>query len=153
MMNLSLPSKYEQKRLIFRPSMADAIHVYDQINVCVFDSELIRPKLHIAPRCRKYWGMCYGEIHKYKTGSHCEIRLMDKWYCTQWFVTIIAHEMVHQHQWDIDGPKREDLGKAAIMSHGPTFFRFKEKLAEYDIPLKTAHSQRRWFKYQNLFNC
>jgi hypothetical protein len=39
------------------------------------------------------------------------------------------------------------------MSHGPTFFRFRDKLEKYGISLKTAHSQRKWFKHQDLFKC
>jgi hypothetical protein len=78
---------------------------------------------------------------------------MDKWFCAQWAVTVIAHEMVHQHQWDIEGPKRWRKGKDFLMSHGPTFFRFRDKLEKYGISLKTAHSQRKWFKHQDLFRC
>jgi hypothetical protein len=37
------------------------------------------------------------------------------------------------------------------MSHGPSFFTFRDELSAVNIPLKTAHSQRKWFKYQDLF--
>jgi len=39
------------------------------------------------------------------------------------------------------------------MSHGPSFFNFRDLLLEHDIPLKTAHSQRRWYIHQDLFKC
>jgi hypothetical protein len=153
MMNLPLPSIPEQKKLNFRPSYRDVVHVYNQVNEHVFDNELNMPRLLIAPRCRQYWGMCLGDDELHNTGSFCEIRLMDKWFCAQWAVTVIAHEMVHQHQWDIEGPKRWRKGKDFLMSHGPTFFRFRDKLENYGISLKTAHSQRKWFKHQDLFKC
>lgn len=152
-MNLPLPTISEQKRLSFRPTLKDAKHVYHQLNEYVFDNELNLPNIDIAPRCRKYWGMCYGDNNLYKTGSYCQIRLMDKWYCPQWFVAVLAHEMVHQHQWDIESVNREYYGLPSLMSHGPTFFRFRDKLEHHDIPLKTAHSQRKWFKHQDLFKC
>lgn len=95
--------------------------------------------------------MCMGHIQKTSTGSHCTIRMMDKWFCPQWFVTTLAHEMVHQYQWDVLGPERQENGKDWLMSHGPSFFEFKPDLEDYDISLKTAHSQRRWFKHQDLF--
>lgn len=153
MMNIPLPSITNQKRLLFRPTLNDAVHVYTELNYLVFHNELTIPDIYIMPRRRKYWGMCMGDIHEYDTGSLCEIELMDKWFCPQWFVTVIAHEMSHQHQWDVEGPKRYRKGKEFLMSHGPTFFRFRERINKYGIPLKTAHSMRRWFKYQDLFKC
>ena len=150
-MDLPLPSISNQKRLLFRPTLNDARHVYMLLNEKVFYSELHMPDIYIMPRRRKYWGMCLGDILPYETGSLCEIELMDKWFCPQWFVTVIAHEMAHQHQWDVEGPKRYRKGKAFLMSHGPTFFRFRDRMKRYGIPLKTSHSMRKWFKHQDLF--
>ena len=96
--------------------------------------------------------MCSGAVRKYySTGSYCEIEMMDKWFCPQWMVTTLAHEMCHQYQWDIVGPERDEQGYKPIMSHGPTFFQFRDDLNNHYIPLKTAHSQRRWFKHQDLY--
>ena len=50
---------------------------------------------------------------------------------------VVAHEMVHQYQWDILSNDREDQGLPPIMSHGPSFFAWREPLAEYNIPLST----------------
>lgn len=151
LMNLPLPSITEQKRLYFRPSVYQVHHIYEMLNYYVFDNDLRKPNLIIAPRRRKYWGMCEGNIRKYRTGSYCQIQLMDKWISIQWMVAIIAHEMVHQYQWDIIGPEREDEGRDFLMSHGPSFFMFRQRLEHFHIPLKTAFSQRRWYKHQDLF--
>lgn len=153
LMELPLPSYYEQKRLVFRPGNRLVHHIYELINYEVFDSTLRKPKLEVVPRCRKYWGMCVGHTYRDYTGSHCKIIMMDKWFCMQWFVTTLAHEMVHQYQWDIIGPEREQEGKDWLMSHGPTFFDFRDELEYHNISLKTAHSQRRWFRHQDLFKC
>jgi len=151
LMDLPLPSVHVQKRLPFRPSRHFVHHVYELLNYEVFGNTMYKPKLEIQSHCHKYWGMCMGDIRSNYTGSHCTIRLMDKWFCPQWFVTTLAHEMVHQYQWDIIGPEREDEGKDWLMSHGPSFYSFREDLAPHDIPLKVSHSQRRWFKHQDLF--
>lgn len=150
-MLLPLPTISEQKRLLFRPTVRLAHHIYELLNYQVFDSYLYKPKIEVLSHRRKYWGMCIGNIHRTYTGSYCEIQLMDKYFCPQWFVTTLAHEMVHQFQWDIIGPEREKNGKDWLMSHGPSFFQFKDELKKHHISLKTAHSQRRWFKHQNLF--
>ena len=78
---------------------------------------------------------------------------MDKWYCKQWLITVLAHEMCHQYQWDVQGPKRLKAGKEPMLSHGPSFFVFRDKLAKHGIALKNSHSRRRWFKHQNFFKC
>ena len=150
-MSVPLPTRSVQKRLLFRPSRNFAHHIYELINYEVFDNTLYKPRLEIQSHCRTYWGMCMGETYRDYTGSYCRIRMMDKWFCPQWFITTLAHEMVHQYQWDVLGPIREEQGKDWLMSHGPSFYQFKPDLEEYDISLKTAHSQRRWFKHQSLF--
>ena len=151
LMDTPLPLVSYQRRLMFRPTLAEAKYTYNLLNKQVFANSLHMPTLYIAPRRRTYWGMCEGSINQYSTGSYCEIKLMDKWHCRQWFVTILAHEMAHQHQWDVNGPARAIEGKDWLMSHGPSFFTFRNRLAEHNIPLKTSHSKRRWFKNQDLF--
>ena len=153
LMASELPPLYHQKRLLFRPSHWQVSHVYTLVNDAVFSNVLRKPELIIKPRCRTYWGMCMGAASRERTGSYCKIHLMDKWISIQWMVATVAHEMVHQYQWDIEGPERESEGKESIMSHGPSFFKFRDLLLEHDIPLKTAHSQRRWYIYQDLFKC
>ena len=152
-MRIPLPPIPQQKKLIYRPSIEDAIHVYDALNQCIFDNQLTRPTIYLKPRCRKYWGLCYSDGELHDTGSYCEIRLMDKWYCVQWMVTILAHEACHQAQYDLDGIKREAAGKERIMSHGPSFFEYRERMNTFNIPLKTAYRQRKWMMIQDLMKC
>jgi hypothetical protein len=151
LMATPLPPISYQRKMVFRPTLAEAKYTYNLLNKQIFANKLRMPTLDIGPRRRKYWGMCVGSIDQFSNGSFCTIKLMDKWYCRQWFITILAHEMAHQYQWDVNGPKRERTGKDWLMSHGPSFFEFRNRLAEHDIPLKTAQRMRRWFKYQDLF--
>lgn len=152
-MELPLPPRHIQRRLLYKPTKSEVRYVYENINNLVFDNKLRMPKIILAARCRTYWGMCIAGTTVDYTGSYCTIKMMDKWFCPQWMVTTLAHEMVHQYQWDIDGPKRYKKGKDFILSHGPSFFKFRDKLAKHNISLKTSHGQRRWFKHQDLFKC
>lgn len=153
MMQERLPCLSYQKRLGYRTSLSEVEELYKIINHSIFDNKLQVPELIVASRCRKYWGMCYGEIEKPNDDkdTYCKIKLMDKWFCRQWLITTLAHEMCHQYQWDILGPQREENGKYPLMSHGPTFFLYRNKLAEHGISLKRAHSKRRWFATQDFF--
>jgi hypothetical protein len=150
-MDSPLPPVYIQRRLPYRPSKSDVRYVYEQLNWFIFDNKLRMPKIVLASNCRKYWGMCIAETSINYTGSYCTIKLMDKWFCPQWMVTTLAHEMCHQYQWDVDGPKRARKGKDFIMSHGPSFFLYRDRLAKYNISLKTSHRMKKWFKHQDLF--
>jgi len=152
-MHLPLPKLTYQKKLMYRPVYQDVLHVYELLNESVFRNQLEVPEIIIKPYRKRYWGMCVGSWDVHPSGSYCSIELMDKFYCPQWLVTILAHEMAHQHQWDIETKIRKKHGKSGLMSHGPTFFRFKEKLYKHGIPLKTYHNIKKWFKYQDMFKC
>jgi hypothetical protein len=147
----ALPSPNKQKRLQFRPTLEEVTYIYDLLNLNAFDNQLKRPDFVIRSRCRKFWGMCIGEHEIFEsTQSYCKIILMDKWYCVQWLVTILAHEMCHQEQWDRNSEDRIANGKDRLMSHGPSFFKYRKRLAEHKIPLKTAYGFKRWMKHQNM---
>jgi hypothetical protein len=154
LMREELPPISYQKRLCYRTDRDEVIVLYKMLNRLIFNNKLLMPEIEVMPRCRKYWGMCYGSYEKttpYK--SSCKILLMDKWYCKQWLITTLAHEMCHQYQWDVQGIERRKNGKEPIMSHGPSFFVFRDKLKKHGISLKSAHGRKRWFKHQNLFKC
>ena len=151
-MESPLPSIGQQKRLSYRTNINEVTRLYKMLNWYIFDNALSMPTLEVVQRCRKYWGMCYGSYDTpIRNRSSCKIRLMDKWYCKQWLVAVLAHEMCHQYQWDIQGLERRKVGKDPIMSHGPSFFVFRDRLKKHGISLKGAHSRRKWFLYQNLF--
>ena len=153
-MDEPLPGLYQQKRLLFRPDIYDMIAIYRTLNYAIFDNELNMPRMRLAPRCRTYWGICMASYDKDAyTKSYCTIKMMDKWFCRQWFITVLAHEMSHQYQWDILGEERNKEGKESIMSHGPSFFYHRDRMAEHGISLKTSHSQGKWFKHQDFFKC
>lgn len=139
-MKTPLPPISYQKRKLYRPKPREIKQIYSLINKYVFDDQLNMPRIHIGV-CRKYWGMCSGHEKVQRRGTYCTIRLMDKWYCVQWLITTLAHEMVHQYEWDI-------LRKP--MTHRQSFFIWKAKLAKFNIDLKTYHGSSKWFKYQDF---
>lgn len=156
LMKEDLPNRTFQKKLSYRTSEREVLALFNLLNKEVFSDTLPIPDIHVMARCRKYWGYCIAKSHSLsedKKKSNCIIRLSDKWYCRQWLILILAHEMCHQYQWDVLGHQRIKEGKEPIMSHGPSFFIFREKLGKYGIPLKRALGTGQWFKHQNLFKC
>lgn len=154
LMREEFPSVAYQKKLLYRTDHAEVTALFRLINKTIFNNKLPMPEIEVMPRCRKYWGYCYGEPTRIKgRRSSCKIRVMDKWFCRQWLIMVLAHEMCHQYQWDILGDKRLRKGLEPIMSHGPSFYIFRDRLAKYGIPLKRYQRTKKWFKTQNLFKC
>lgn len=155
LMNHDLPNITSQKRLAYRTDEAEVKKLFRLINREVFDGVLPTPNIEVVSNCRKYWGFCTSNSTEFvlTKKSNCTIRLSDKWFCKQWLISTLAHEMCHQYQWDILSKKRVKKGLKPIMSHGPSFFIFRDKLREHGIPLKHALRMRKWFKVQNMFKC
>ena len=151
-MQSALPSLTYQRRRLFRPSAHDVKYAYKIINRHVFGNQLHRPPIELGI-ARGYWGVCEGIHEETAPGTACRIRLSDKYFCAQWFITTLAHEMAHQYQWDVVTPERERQGLDPVMSHGPTFFMWRDSMSYYGIHLKTAHRMRKWFAYQDFNRC
>lgn len=152
-MSQPLPMITEQRRKCFRPTNKEVIYAYNIINKYVFDNQLYRPEIELG-RLRKTWGYCVWQKEQQATGSYCKIKLSDKWFCEQWFMNTLAHEMVHQYQWDIYRwdhldyyGKEMHLGSGA---HGPSFYMWREHIEQFGLNLKMYWGQRRWFKYQDF---
>jgi hypothetical protein len=156
MMAYPLPSITYQRKKSFRPTEEDIIYAYNVLNKYIFNNQLVRPKI-TQGIIHKAWGLCQWHHNEQATGSYCSIRLSDKWFCSQWFLNTLAHEMVHQYQWDINRWHHiEQYGKDINFgggAHGPSFYAWREQFSYYNLNLKISFGQRRWFKYQDFTKC
>ena len=155
-MGQPLPGLTYQRRKSFRPSNADFLYAYNILNRHIFNSKLRLPDYRLGT-IRKAWGICEWHNNEQKNGSFCSIRLSDKWFCSQWFLNTLAHEMVHQYQWDIYRWEHLDYyGKPMYElsgAHGPSFFEWRDQFDYYGLTLKKSFGQRRWFKHQDFTKC
>ena len=156
LMQEPLPMRTYQRRKAFRPSHEEVVGYYQLINCYVFDNILKTPEIQLGT-IRKCWGACYWENTARPNGSYCKIRLSDKWFCQQWFLNTLAHEMVHQWQWDVYRFEYESLNNKKMPSnsgnHGPSFYSWRNRFAEHGLSLKIAHGQKRLFKHQDFKKC
>ena len=97
MMAYPLPSITYQRKKSFRPTEEDIIYSYNILNKYIFNNQLVRPEI-TQGIIHKAWGLCQWHHNEQATGSYCSIRLSDKWFCSQWFLNTLAHEMVHVRQ-------------------------------------------------------
>lgn len=151
-----LPGITYQRRKSFRPSDTDINYAYNILNRYVFDNVLVRPDIQKGT-LRKAWGICTWHQQQHETGSWCDIKLMDKWFCVQWFFNTLAHEMVHQYQWDVYRWEHLDYYGRPMYefsgAHGPTFYEWRDRFEHYGLTLKMSFGQKRWFKHQNFAKC
>jgi len=156
-MNAPLPCVSLQRRLPYRPSIEEATRLYHSLNKHIFHNMLTMPEIVLKSNLRKVWGGCYWGDIKLKNGrpgTWCKIELMDKWFCPQWFCTTLAHEMVHQYQWDIERFDNTGFNVSENSgAHGPSFFAWKERFSYYGMDLKTSHGMRRWLRHQDFNKC
>ena len=122
-------AELEGTRAPFRADVKTAIIIWHSLNRAIFYSRLTQPD-HISIRdFRKtdWWGECEGKRRKRRYGEYYTkvIRLQRYWPNPKKFITAIAHEMVHQYEWEI----------LHDMSHGKTFFAWEGKLNEKGISL------------------
>jgi hypothetical protein len=105
-----------------------AEEVYQAINRAVFRSTLPMPKIIVGNYSKKgFWGECEGLQRGSRWGEHYTkcIRI-EKHMPLKTLVRVMAHEMVHQWEWETHG----------VMTHGEkTFFIWKEDLLAKGIRL------------------
>lgn len=150
LMDQPLPSKTDQRRKCYKPKMKEVRAIYRLINREIFYNQLPMPKIVIR-RLRDCVGICIGtEGPIRKTKSYVSIHLCDRWYCRQWMVSTLAHEMVHQYQWDVYSNIRVKRGMPRHMSHGPSFYIWRKKLKKHGIALKAnSLHEHQWFNKQD----
>lgn len=154
LMSEELPGISYQKKRLYRTNKKEVYKLFRIINNEVFEGVLPEPTIIVKSHMRKTWGECTSFYNRTKgKKSKCVLTLNHRWYCKQWLITILAHEMAHQYQWDIIGEERIKEGRLPLLGHGPSFYVFKKKLKEHNIALKARFSIAKWFDTQNLFKC
>lgn len=149
LMSTPLPCRSQQRRKPYRPNQREIQRIYSLLNRAIFDSKLHRP-LIITGRENDALGWCIGSRIPTRSRSGCIMRLTDKWFCVQWLIFVMAHEMCHQYQWDILGPQRQAKGMEPKMSHGPSFLIHRARLADIGVPLMKRVYVYKWFEHQDL---
>lgn len=122
------------KKSKYQATLHDARTVWSALNHAVFGGVLNLPEKFIVQNRSTwdFWGECEGWIRGSRWGQPYTkaIRLQRIYRNPKTFIDVMAHEMVHQYEWERQG----------VMSHGRTFFAWKEKLEEKGIPLDRGRS-------------
>jgi len=106
--------------------LKDCYSAYRKLNTDIFKGKLPKIKLRIG-RLHGSWGTCTSDIKK----NICEIQLNNRFKNKQFFVTVLAHEMVHayQHFYESD------------INHGYSFHKWRPTFAKFCIPLSDGYKK------------
>lgn len=109
----------------FRPTIADCREAFRNINRNVFNNELRMPSFRLV-YTKAFWGECAGVPGDV---TRCTIKMNKSFLSKRLFIYTMAHEMVHQWEWLTH----------EHMTHGPTFFVWRDQLAKYNIKLTRCY--------------
>lgn len=154
LMGEELPNLTFQRKLSYVTDVREVKAIYRLLNKEVFENRLKMPQIEVRHRLQGTWGYCVGlEMPFNNKKSNCAIIMSARWYCKQWLIMAVAHEMCHQYEWDIISKRRIAIGLPPVMAHGPTFYMWRDKLKSKGIPLKRHSCHKKWFTTQRLFKC
>lgn len=107
-------------------------NIYTAVNNAVFNGVLTMPKIVVRDYTKKnFWGECEGWQRGSRWGEHYTvvIRIEKHFPNLKKLIATVAHEMVHQYEWEFHG----------VMTHGTTtFFAWEEKLRSKGIRLSIS---------------
>jgi len=115
---------------------------WNLLNKALFDGKLRAPHTIEVKAYRNAYGYCTPMAEKGKV----RLKINSEFYDRKEFITILAHEMIHQWQWTELYDQARDLPDIAGMRHektfwhGRTFWQWKKILKQsLDLPLYESY--------------
>jgi hypothetical protein len=117
---------------VYQPTLDEAVAWYKLLNKLIFKNTLPKHPVYdfifeVVP-LRTSWGYAA----RYSTGM-LEIQITNSYPRIRTFLEVLAHEMIHLYQLKYE---------SGTVTHGPTFWAWKENLAEYHLGLATRYSRK-----------
>ena len=99
---------------------------WNLLNNALFDGKLLPPRKIVVKDFRDEYGWCLPMATK----GHVQLGINSEFDDRKTFITILAHEMIHQWQWTVIGE----------MTHGKTFWQWKDPLKKIlNLPLYESY--------------
>jgi hypothetical protein len=119
----------------YKSDVSEAEEVHKMLNKYLFQGALQDAPIR-RRKLKDIWAQCDGRFDPVDGEFYtAEISLGLFYPHKAVFVAALAHEMVHQWQWEVLSAERAEEGKDPIMSHGPSFYQWRNPLKKYMIPL------------------
>lgn len=110
--------------LSYKPSLRDCYITYRRLNLDIFKNKLPSAKICLK-RLSGYYGECYFD------GKKFNIKLNKRFRNKQFFLMVLAHEMVHVYEYQFLG----------TMTHGSSFYAWRPIFAKFCIPLSEVYHE------------
>ena len=109
----------------YKPSLRECYIAYRRLNKDIFKNKLPKAKI-LLKRVSGIYGECYYD------GKAYNIKLTKRYKNKQFFLMVLAHEMVHVYE-------HYYLGS---MSHGASFYAWRPTFAKFCIPLSSYYREK-----------
>ena len=103
----------------FYPTLKQVRFWFAVYNQLIFRGKITRFRYIIVKYYPNQLAHCHGKWDAKKDLRYCNLQLYPRFKSFTTFIAILVHEMIHAHQW---------VNEGRDMSHGPNFFRWKNKL-------------------------
>lgn len=101
---------------------------WNLLNNALFDGKLLPPRKIVCRAFRNDCGWCMPMAKK----GHVQLGISSEFGDRKEFIAVLAHEMIHQWQWTVDGGGR--------MTHGETFWQWEKQLKRvFNLPLHETY--------------
>jgi len=114
--------------IMYKPTVRSVRRAYTQLNRLLFRDRLPASRLidvRISYIKLPWWAYC-----QHRDSRGFKIHLLPSYRSRDFFMSILAHEMVHVDQYI----------RYQNMTHGPTFFRFRKVFQRNGLVLKRAYA-------------
>lgn len=118
----------------FHPTESDCKEWFGILNTLIFNDKLKPFDEFRIGRRRGVWARCQGCYHLDYGKEHvptrsCYLEINNWLQSKQHFIKIMGHEMIHHHEWTIDGVDEH------YADHGATFQKWIPKMKKYKIDI------------------
>lgn len=114
----------DDSNLSYKPTLRECYIAYRRLNQDIFKNKLPNAKI-LLKRLQSYYGECYFD------GKIFNIKLNKRFKNKQFFLMVLAHEMVHVYEYHVFG----------AMSHGANFYAWRPIFAKFCIPLSEYYRE------------
>lgn len=115
----------------YKPNVRDIRIWFNVLNELIFKNKVHKFRYINIKYVRGQCAACLGEVDA-DNNPWCWIEINPRFRNFETFLGVLAHEMVHSYEFIIDKNVKQ------FPMHGPSFFKWKEKIEENGIPFSAA---------------
>lgn len=129
--------KIPKKNSFITPTKKALKYWFNVLNHVIFNGKLVYFDEAYILNKYKFWAEVHIFMDTKKKLYKSLILIHNRFKCLRDFIEIVAHEMVHLYQFQVEKPRENNHLNP---KHGPTFYKWKTKFNRYNLTLKEIYN-------------